>query len=108
MLSDPRERPEPNTPRGSTAEWPWRFVVAAVLFLVVLAPLVPDEPLHLSGVSVVVGLACAALAILSGIASALRAEPSDRRSGWLAAACGLVLGLGWLAWWVIKLMSELS
>lgn len=104
MQRDPRGKPEVDQ-RGAL---PWWFVVAGTLFLVVLAPLVPDEPMRLSGVMVVLGLASAALAFVSGVASAVRSEASARRSSWLAAMCGLFLALGWLAWWVMKLMSQLG
>lgn len=108
MQSDPRDRPEPDPgPRGSPPV-PWWFVVAGFVFLGVLAPLVPDEPMHLSGVMVVLGLASAALALLSGIAFGIGGEGDDRRSGWAAAACGLLLAVGWLAWWVAKAVSEVS
>lgn len=108
MQSDPWQKPDPDAGRRSTIALPWGFVIAGAVFLIVLAPLVPDEPMHLSGVMVVLGLASAALAFLSGIAAAVRAEASERGRGWLAAACGLFLAMGWLAWWVMKLMSELS
>lgn len=109
MQPDPWEEPTPDIRRRGAGAVPWWFVAAGVMFLVVLAPLVPDEPLHLSGVMVVLGLVCAALALLSGVASAIRSEEgSKRRSAWAAAACGLVLAVGWLAWWVMKLMSQLS
>lgn len=107
MQPDPWDKPGPDVRRRSIAV-PWRFVSAAVVFLVVLAPLVPDEPMHLSGVMVVLGLVCAALALLSGVASAIRSDPSERGSAWLAAASGLLLAVGWLAWWVTNQMSQLS
>lgn len=106
MQADPHEKAEPGGDRRGVL--PWWFVVAGTLFLVVLAPLVPDEPMHLSGVMVVLGLASAVLAFVSGVASAIRSEASARRSSRRAAMCGLFLALGWLAWWVIQLMSQLG
>lgn len=108
MQSDPWEDPRPDAPRRHALALPWRFVVAGFVFLAVLAPLVPDEPMHLSGVMVVLGLAFAALAFFSGVASGIRSDGSERPAAWSAAASGLLLVIGWLGWWVAHLMSQLS
>ncbi|HEX2295508.1 MAG TPA: hypothetical protein VHN37_09395 [Actinomycetota bacterium] len=108
MRPGPLDNPEPDVRHRETLPWPWRFVVAGVAFLAVLAPIAPDEPMHLSGVMVVLGLSSAVLAVLSGLVSAARADATEPRSALLAAGCGLLLALGWLAWWVAKLMSDLG
>ena len=88
---------------------PWIFAVTSIVVLVVFAPLVPDEPFHLSGVMMVVGIAGAFLGLATGIGFRLSKDPELQEGRPLRAALlsGLTL-LGVLAWFYVHLMSQLS
>jgi uncharacterized membrane protein HdeD (DUF308 family) len=85
------------------------LLTASIVALVVLAPTVPDEPLHLSGVMVVTGLVLALLAVGVGIAQSAGADDSSARAQgrWVAVigALTIVLTLGVLG---ARLMAQFS
>jgi hypothetical protein len=85
------------------------LLAASIVLLVVLAPTVPDEPLHLSGVMVVAGLASAVLALAVGIAQGLGAKDARvrTRGRWVAglAVLTILATLGALA---AQVLSEVS
>ena len=92
-----------------TSRWPRAVLVGAVVSLVVLAPIVPDEPLHLSGVMVVAGIGLAVIAALGGVAQALRAEDiAARAEGRWVAALGVLALVGVLVTLFARLMSQFS
>jgi hypothetical protein len=86
----------------------WSLFLVALFALGVLAPLVPDEPFHLSGVMVVLGLICGGMGLLAAVIEAVRGNGPARRAAVLGALANGAVLAGWLAWLVAHAMSQLS
>ncbi|HEV2757129.1 MAG TPA: hypothetical protein VG318_15285 [Actinomycetota bacterium] len=56
------------------------LLASSVAALAVLAPIVPDEPLHLSGVMVVSGIALASAAFVAGSLVVMKSPDAEARS----------------------------
>jgi hypothetical protein len=83
------------------------LVSAVVLLLAALV--VPDEPFHLSGVTLVAGLVLAALALLAGIVGAFASNDAETKGDErLAAILALLLILVELGALFIRLMMQFS
>ncbi len=86
----------------------WRLFVIAVALLVILAPTVPDEPAHLSGVMVVLGVTAAVAGTFAGLVAAVRGTGSLRKTAmWATVANALVL-MAMCAWFVGDALADLS
>jgi hypothetical protein len=85
----------------------WSLAVASLVALVALAPIVPDEPFHLSGVMFATGLGLAFAGLVTGIGA--RWSHNDpalrRRSTWAVLVNALTI-LGVLLALYIKTMSQ--
>ena len=92
-----------------TSRWPRGVLAGAVIALVLLAPLVPDEPFHLSGIMLVAGIGMAVIAAVGGVIQAARAQDDEARSEgrWVAGLSVLVV-VGVLVALVVRLMSQFS
>lgn len=85
-----------------------RLAIAAIVALVVLAPTVPDEPLHLSGVMLTAGTILAVLGLVVGLVVFRTHEGAPRRAArWAALLSGLAI-VGILVSFYVRAMSQLS
>jgi hypothetical protein len=85
------------------------LLAASVVALAILAPTVPDEPFHLSGVMVVTGLVLAVFAMAVGLAQSAGANDAGAQSEgkWVAAVAGLAI-LVTLGVLVARVMAQVS
>ena len=84
-------------------------LLGAAVVLLLAALVVPDEPLHLSGVTLVAGLVLAGVALLVGVVGALASDdPETRADNRLAAILALLVILGVLGALFLRLMMQLS
>jgi hypothetical protein len=90
------------------ARAPWTLVLVSLVGLG-LAAIVPDEPFHLSGVCLTVGVGAASLGLIVALAQGFSAvDPERRRNARRAAiACGLIV-LGMTVYFYADFMSEFS
>jgi hypothetical protein len=86
----------------------WTCFVVSVVGLV-LAILVPDEPFHLSGVCLTVGVAAAAIGVIAGLAARFGSDDATgRRSARNPALLNAFILLGMAVYFYIDAMSEFS